>query len=1139
MVRNMLCKPPAWSVSTSWRRRESDNQCSRGQSLRHIILSAINSSITDELTRLEPSTVTPIHTVPLWRIVLCVFSSGFCALAYQMTWLREFRVIFGASTAATAAVLAIFMGGVGAGSIVLGKEVDRLRNPFRFYGQLEMFLALAAALTPLLLWLARLAYVALGGTPALGMMGGTCVRLLLAGVVLLTPTFLMGGTLPAVVKAAQIAEDARRQKAALLYGANTLGAVTGAMFSTFFLFEHLGNRLTLWSAAVLNLIVALAAIQWARGAESEIPLQPAQESRQEPSPPRGQGRFVLGAAAGAGFVFFLMELVWYRMLGPLLGGSTFTFGLILAVALLGIGLGSLFYSLWGGRTPVSLQTFAVICALEALFIALPYALGDRLALLTAVLQPLGSLSFTARVAQWSVVSFIVVFPASVLAGIQFPILIALMGHGHQSIGSHVGRAYGWNTAGAIAGSLAGGFGLLPLLSAPGAWRLSAGLLVALALTSLYLGSRRSRRFFPALPILTASALALLALTATGPTAAWRHSPIGAGRVDLKQATANDQRRFLQSQRMALVWEAEGVESSLGLMGDNGYAFYVNGKSDGSARDDAPMQVLSGLLGAMIHPDPRRSLVIGLGTGSTAGWLADVRSMERVDVLELEPAIQRVAQACAPVNRNALRNPKVHLWFGDAREAMLVSAQKYDLISSEPSNPYRAGVASLFTREFYQAAANRLRAGGLFVQWVQAYEVDGAAVSTVYATLASVFPAVETWQAESSDLLFIASAKPIVYDTARMRQRLQEEPFSQAVAWIWRMTDLEGVFARFIANHNMAVAVSMNGTPVCTDDRNLLEFAFARTVGRETGFGVDSLCATAHERGFHHPNLSGEDLAWEKLPDRQASAKLVDEEKQFRVISHDPAFQARCEAKLALARGNPVEAMNFWSRQSQPPADLAELLLVAHGLAERGDQRAREYAQQLRVWLPAEADGVLAHYHWRSENVQEGFDAGLKSLSAFHSDPWPTKQAMESTLRLALVNAKRPGQQEQALRLFQMLETPFAVKLLEDKRMMARLELASHLDQSTGTRRIHDLLGNLGPNIPWTRPFLELRAAAFSQADGQRAVVARQELAEFEANEPQPFVLNVPSETSVALDSLKPSRHSWLQSIQAREPTSKR
>ena len=198
------------------------------------------------------------------------------------------------------------------------------------------------------------------------------------------------------------------------------------------------------------------------------------------------------ASATVGFAFFLMELVWYRLLGPLLGGSVFTFGLVLAVALAGIGLGGLLYSLIGRDRPASLAGFAVCCLLEAAAVAATFALGDRMALLALVLLPLRGAGFAAAIGGWTLVTAIVVLVPAIIAGYQFPMLIALFGQGRERLGRDVGLAYAANTAGAIVGSLAGGFGLLPWLSAPGAWRLVAVVLVALGVAAAVLDLTRQR-----------------------------------------------------------------------------------------------------------------------------------------------------------------------------------------------------------------------------------------------------------------------------------------------------------------------------------------------------------------------------------------------------------------------------------------------------------------------------------------------------------------------------------------------------------------------------------------------------------------------------------------------------------------------
>ncbi|MBA3543163.1 MAG: fused MFS/spermidine synthase, partial [Chthoniobacterales bacterium] len=551
-------------------------------------------------------------------IALLLFGSGLAALAYQTVWVREFRLIFGASTPASAAVLAIFMGGLGAGGLVLGAKADKRAHPLRFYGQLELLIALAAAFSPLLLWLVRAAYIGVGGSAELGPFFATVLRLALAVVVIGLPTFLMGGTLPAAGRAVETETDVSRRRLALIYGTNTLGAVAGVVLATFYCLEHFGNRGTLWLACGLNLVVALAALALARSAPPTVraPVPPRKATRETSraddakTPPL----FLLLLSAGVvGFVFLLMELVWYRMMAPLLGGTTFTFGLILAVALLGIGLGSAAYSWFGGGRQPSLSAFAVTCGAEAFFLALPYALGDRIAVLTLLLRPLGAFGFYGHVFAWAQVASIVVLPAAFIAGVQFPLLIALLGKGREKVGAQTGLVYACNTLGAIAGSLAGGFGLLPLLSATGAWKFAVVVLALLGVALWFFALREPAAKFRLTMAAAFTIAAGVMLFATGPTAAWRQSPIGAGRGEENTVTSpNTREEWLRQARRYVIRQVDGVESCLGISISGGISFLINGKSDGNALYDSSTQVMLGVLGATLQPQATRSLVVGLG-----------------------------------------------------------------------------------------------------------------------------------------------------------------------------------------------------------------------------------------------------------------------------------------------------------------------------------------------------------------------------------------------------------------------------------------------------------------------------------------------------------------------------------------------
>jgi predicted membrane-bound spermidine synthase len=1069
------------------------------------------------------------------RAVICLlFASGMCALVYQLTWLRELRLIFGTSTAASAAVLGVFMGGIGLGSIVLGRRADRAARPLALYGKLELWIAVTAALSPLLVALVRHAYIATGGTMAWGQGAGTIIRLLLAAVVLGAPTFLMGGTLPAAAKAVSRDDDHGRRALAFLYGANALGAVTGVGLATFFLFERFGTLMTLGIACAVNLLVGLLALVVARFAPEPAPETQGKQKKQPSAAemaPVSPRPFVLAAAATTGFAFMLLEMVWYRMLSPLLGGSTFTFGLILAAALLGVGLGGAAYALVGQNRPATLHGFALTCTVEAFFVALPFALGDRLAVLTALLQPLGLIGFSGQVLAWSVIAGLVVVPAAFIAGVQFPALISLLGRGGRDAGAHTGRAYAWNMAGAITGSLAGGFGLLPLLTAPRTWQLVAALLVLLGLVAVVLSWRKERqpaRLF--LPFGTAVA-ALALLFAVGPTAVWRHSPIGAGRTNLvKMKSRNELRAWVNLTRQGILWQADGVESSVGVANDDSFAFMVNGKSDGNARNDAGTQVMLGLIGALLHPNPKQALVVGLGTGSSAGWLAAIPSMEKVDVVELEPAILRLARDCGAVNHDAMKNPKVHVHLGDAREVILTNREQYDIIASEPSNPYRAGVASLFTREFYTAAAARLREDGHFCQWVQAYEVDSETIRTIYTTLLSAFPLVETWQTKTGDLCFVASKLPVNYDAETLRARIRQEPFRSALAQVWRVTTLEGVLARYVADESVARSLADSpGARINTDDGNFLEYAFARTVGRDKNFMIDHLLLAAQRRGVDLPAGLVANIDHDLVQLGRSTAVTAEGLPPRDNPALSAEMKRRAEIQLLYYEADYGEVKNRWFAEPREPADFAELSVAAQALAYNKDERAIEYAAQLREFFPGEAAAIVGILRWQQDRLEEATDALEAAFQAWRTDPWALPGVASRTLDVAFAIATEEKDERHllAIRLYRVLGEPFATFVDNNRRLSTQINLAQRIEINQQPRPLLvAALHGIEPNVPWAQDFLSMRAAAYRAIADPRTAQAEADLDLFMRNDAQPHLQksggDAPARNAVPAETATPT-----------------
>lgn len=1043
------------------------------------------------LAMITCSTVTP----SLRLVAGLLWGSGFCALFYQTAWQRTFRLSFGASTAASAAVLAIFLGGLGAGGLFLGRRAQQHERPLVYYGNLELGVAAAAAVSPFLADALARIYIGLGGVSALGQVGATLVRLLITAIVIGPAAFLMGGTLPAAARAVETEGDRARGRLALLYGMNTLGAVSGALVGTFLLFELLGIRLSLWAAVLVNVLVGVAARSKGRDAD---------EVRDTPSLAPATAAARAGAVLGSlvagfvGFAFLLLELVWYRLLAPILGGSTYTFGLVLAVALAGIGLGGYLYSLRNSARPVTPSELAVVTALEGVCVALPIALGDTIAVYAMATRYLSSLGFTALVVAWTSITAVVVFPAALVSGYQFPLLFALLGTGRDRVARHVGIVYAFNTVGALLGSLLGGFVLIPTLGVVGCYRLVAILLLALAVVSIVFErvQRAPGAVLRSVPVLALVVLGGVLTAQVGPTAVFRHQGIGAGRVELPGRTVNELRHWSGVQNGNVLWQSDGVETTVALTRADQLAFVVDGKVDGAVFTDRATQAGAGLIAALMHPAPKRSLVIGLGTGMTAGYLSAVPTMERVDVAELEPSILHVARVAAKANLDVLsrRNVTVHL--GDGRELVLSARGLYDVIASEPSNPYRAGVASLYTKEFYEAVSAHLAEGGVFLQWVQGYETDTLTVQMVARTLSSVLPSVEAWQTEIGDIVFIASKKHRVLDANALRRRIAGEPFRFAFPRTMLIEDLEGLLGRYLASEALlSELVREPGVEVNTDDRNVIEYAFARGVGSGKGTVGERLFALAMKRKQDRPDIEGA-VDWERVDELRPRAWLITGEAPPRLAMPNEATQARAAAITVGCQGNYAGALKTWESASLTgPRDDIEVYVLGMGLSERGDERTASYADRLAAGgFRAESNLLRARFAMAKGDTGAAIMAVDASVVAMRDTPFPLCGAGDVLIPLMKKLAQvRPEYRRPAT--LELLAAPFAAYSLDEQRVQAAEAIAA----SSGDPSL--CVSAMGPRVDrprWDEDFLVRRLQCLSAARRPEAGRAAADLAEYRA-----------------------------------------
>ena len=449
----------------------------------------------------------------------------------------------------------------------------------------------------------------------------------------------------------------------------------------------------------------------------------------------------------------------------------------------------------------------------------------------------------------------------------------------------------------------------------------------------------------------------------------------------------------------------------------------------------------------------------------------------------------------------MNNPKIRVTIGDAREILLVSREQYDVIFSEPSNPYRAGIASLFTREFYEAVKKRLADGGIFLQWVQAYEIDSQTVRTIFATMASSFSNVETWQVGPGDLLLVATNKPMTYDVAALRRRLMEEPYRSGALATWRVTDLEGALAFFVGDATFTRAVAAKAGPqLNTDDRNPVEFGFARSVGRTENFSINELREVARALQRDRPAVTGGDVDWRRVDDDRVRFYPLEGQAPFLRAQFTPERRILALA-LAKREGRDTGAALAAFRQlGREPRNLTELTLVAEGLSYAGSDAALGYIEQMRVLQPTEAEAILARLLFEQGKIEEATAALEKAFARYHSDPWPSVSAMPQALDLAA----EIGQRDPSLvpRLLESLKKPFVVYADDDLRESTLAELVARVDLKTACLMA---VTPLEPHVQWTRNWLTLRRDCYL-ATGNDAMAAKAsgDLKTFVSQEPSRF-----------------------------------
>jgi spermidine synthase len=765
----------------------------------------------------------------------CFFLSGAAALMYEVVWMRMLTQIFGSTAYAIATVLAGFMAGLALGSFVFGRIADRREDSLRLYAWLELGIGVYGAAVPLVFKLAWHLY-----RPLFPLHDSypTLFHLVLFGIAfvfLVIPTFLMGATLPLLSRYLVRSFGHLGRRVGDLYGTNTLGAVAGCGLAGYYFLPELGITRTLFAAAGINAAVAAVvfALEALRRSRAWSQPKPVETAEAEPSAGGATwlGIAVLAAIGFSGAAAMIYENAWTHALTLVIGGSVYSFTTMLLSFLVGLAVGGYLYArLFGeGRVRVAafglleiavgaaaLATIPLIEKLPLFFLRLYQGFGDQFGYFLAIQV---------------CVAFLVMFPATLLFGMTFPMVVRLCTQNLYQVGSKVGTTYAVNTLGAIVGAFVGGFVLLPQVGIQRSIIVGAFLNLIVGWL-LVVGDPRPGRL-GRLASGAAVSAALLWLALHLPS--WDRHILTSGVTIYAQRykeLPTDSLRLEEMRQDEILYYREGLTATVSVhRPSRDYLYFkTNGKVDGSYGDQLTM-LLTGYLPMFLHPRATDVGIIGLGTGMTAKAVGAF-PVRRIDILEIEPAVVEAAKFFKEKNGDILSDPRVRVIASDGRNYMLATPHLYDLIISEPSNPWIAGIANLFTKEFYEVAKGKLKPGGVFAQWIHNYSMSPDDFRMVFRTFAESFPHVSVWNMQESDFLLIGTLGEQRFDYSSLKEIFAKSPTMRADFAALGLADLYAALGFYRMGRKEALAFA-EGAEFNTDDNVRLEFSAPRSLAKST------------------------------------------------------------------------------------------------------------------------------------------------------------------------------------------------------------------------------------------------------------------------------------------------------------------
>lgn len=723
------------------------------------------------------------NTKPILAFIFVM--SGATGLIYQVVWFKYLSLFLGNTNYAQMIVLSTFLGGLAWGNYFFGKRADTFINPVRWYGFLELLIGLYCLAYPFLneFWGETFHSFAISQNIYEHKFLFNLLRFSLSAILLIIPTFAMGGTLPILSKHFVRKISDSRKEMAILYFLNSLGAVGGVFLAGFILIKAIGLQNSLYFSAIINIVIALAAIiisyksyepQISEGTDENE--TPEKNYSLVPQISKTMGIIITAVAGLSGLAALTYEMLWTRLLVNILGSSTYAFSIMLMAFISGITLGSIIVSqnFIAKFNRIKLLIFCQVAIAIGTMLVLP--LYERLPYYLWVIASLfikSPQTFPIFLSIEFLISFSLMFLPTIFMGMTLPIAVEVLTHNSKKISFSIGKVFSVNTFGTVAGSVLSGLLFIPFFGVKISFEIGMGINLFAALLLIFSSPQFSQ-------LKKYSFLFILLVLLSGYSIlfdGWNKDATLSGvfRKFNEMAPASYQDFKNQFNDRDVLYYEEGVNSNVAVveMKDETKQriLLINGKPDASSLYDMPTQVLLGQIPMMLHPNPKNVFVVGFGSGVTIGSVL-THPVNSVTCVEISPEVINASKYFANENNSCIEDKRLDIVIEDAHTFLNLTQQKFDVIISEPSNPWIAGIGNLFSKEYFERCSNRLTKDGIMVQWFHIYELNDEILKLVLKTFNTVFPMGQIWNSVQGDLILVGTKKKMEINFNLLQEKIK-------------------------------------------------------------------------------------------------------------------------------------------------------------------------------------------------------------------------------------------------------------------------------------------------------------------------------------------------------------------------------